>query len=200
MAEASGPHFRLLSSPPAIDPGSDAELVSRAKGDTVAFTALYRRYVTPVYRYCLHRLGDVAAAEDATSDTFLKAFAAIHRCRDGAAFRSWLFTIAHNVVTDSFRARRPAEPIDLADAVADAAPGPETVAELTDAAWAVRSLLARLTPQQARIIELRLAGLKGPEIAKVLDCSLASVKIGQLRGYQRLREVLEQQRGTEETP
>ncbi|MDQ2683471.1 MAG: RNA polymerase sigma factor [Chloroflexota bacterium] len=197
MAEASEPRFRLLSAP-AIDPGSDAELLSRAKGDRVAFAALYRRYVTPVYRYCLHRLGDPSAAEDATSDTFLKAFAALHRCREGAAFRGWLFAIAHNVVTDAWRVHHPTAPIDAAAEVADSEPGPEWMAERTDGTRRVRELLARLTPQQARIVELRLAGLTGPEIAAVLDCSLASVKIGQVRGYQRLRDVLHEQRGEEE--
>ena len=47
----------------------------------------------------------------------------------------------------------------------------------------MRALLAALPPQQARIVELRLAGLTGPEIANVLGCSLAAVKIGQVRGY-----------------
>jgi DNA-directed RNA polymerase specialized sigma24 family protein len=37
---------------------------------------------------------------------------------------------------------------------------------------------------------LRLAGLTSPEIAQVLGCSLASVKIGQIRGYARLREIV----------
>jgi DNA-directed RNA polymerase specialized sigma24 family protein len=45
-------------------------------------------------------------------------------------------------------------------------------------------------PKQARILELRLAGLTSPEIAQVLGCSLASVKIGQIRGYARLREIV----------
>lgn len=193
MAETTGPPIRHLSALPPIELGSDAELVARAKGDSYAFTGLYRRYVPAIYRYCLHRLGDPTAAEDATSETFLKAFAALHRCRDGAAFRSWLFAIAHNVVTDSFRARRPAQPIDLVETVVDSEPGPESIAELTDATREVRELLAHLTPLQARIIELRLAGLTGPEIAEVLDCSLASVKIGQVRGYQRLRDVLRDQ-------
>ncbi len=47
-----------------------------------------------------------------------------------------------------------------------------------------------LVPRQARILELRLAGLTGPEIVEVLGCSLAAVKIGQVRGYARLREIV----------
>ena len=61
---------------------------------------------------------------------------------------------------------------------------------LAEGQRSVEALLSRVTPQQARILELRLAGLTGPEIAEVLDCSLAAVKIGQVRGYGRLREIL----------
>jgi hypothetical protein len=42
------------------------------------------------------------AAEDATSLVFAKALAGLPSYRaDGATFRSWLFTIAHNVVIDA---------------------------------------------------------------------------------------------------
>ena len=37
---------------------------------------------------------------------FLRALAALPSYRAGS-FRSWLFTIAHNVITDALRRRRP---------------------------------------------------------------------------------------------
>ena len=129
-------------------------------------------------------------AEDVTSDIFLKAYTAIGNYREEGSFRSWLFSIAHNTVTDFFRTQRTEEPIELAVQMQDLSPGPERTAELADSDRVVRELLATLTPQQARIIELRLAGLSGPEIARIVGCSLAAVKIGQYRGYTRLRESL----------
>lgn len=45
----------------------DAVLVASAKEDAAAFDALYRRYVTGVYRYCLLRCGNVHDAEDLTA-------------------------------------------------------------------------------------------------------------------------------------
>jgi len=180
-------HYRDTSPPGA---GGDAELVARAKEDPHEFAALYRRHVDAVYRYCAHRLGGRQAAEDATSEIFFKAFTSIRTCRDDRSFRSWLFAIAHNVVTDSYRTRRPNEPIDAAADVLDPSPNPEDEAVAADGERSVLALLARLVPRQARILELRLAGLTGPEIAQVLGCSLAAVKIGQIRGYARLREIV----------
>jgi RNA polymerase sigma-70 factor, ECF subfamily len=190
MAGAFSPQLHLVEAQPATDPIGDSELVARAQGDSEAFAALYRRYIEPVYCYCYHRLSSHAAAEDATSDIFLKAFSGIRGYRNERSFRSWLFAIAHNTVTDSYRAHHPQEPIEAAARVFDPAPSPEDRAEVADGERSVRTLLKQVTPQQARILELRLAGLTGPEIAHVLDCSLASVKIGQVRGYGRLREIL----------
>ena len=168
----------------------DAVLVARAKADPASFAPLYRRYVTAVYRYCYHRLGSAEAAEDATSDVFLKALAALPRRRDDQSFRSWLFAIAHNVVADSYRARRPSEPLDPTAELVDAAPTPEDLALAAEGDRAVRTLLTRLAPDQARVLELRLAGLTGPEVARALGRTHAAVKIAQVRGYARLRKLL----------
>jgi RNA polymerase sigma-70 factor (ECF subfamily) len=164
--------------------------VARAKADPQAFAELYQHYVDPVYRYCAHRLGSHHAAEDATSEIFIKAMRGIHACRDDRAFRSWLFAIAHNVITDTYRAKRPDGSIDGAGEVPDRSPGPEDLALVAEGERSVHALLGQLVPRQARILELRLAGLAGPEIAEVLGCSLAAVKIGQVRGYARLREIV----------
>jgi RNA polymerase sigma-70 factor (ECF subfamily) len=190
MAGAPSPHLQIVEPQPAHVPVCDDELVARAQGDPEAFAVLYRRYVAPVYRYCYHRLSSQMAAEDATSEIFMKAFTGIRGYRQERSFRSWLFAIAHNTVTDNYRAQRPQEPIEAAAWLLDPEPSPEERAMLAEGQRSVQALLSRVTPQQARILELRLAGLTGPEIADVLDCSLAAVKIGQVRGYGRLREIL----------
>jgi len=74
-----------------------------------------------VYRYCYRSLGSQEAAEDATSQIFTQALAALHRYKSGS-FRAWLFTIAHNVVVDEARRRRPASSLDLAETLVDPAP------------------------------------------------------------------------------
>ena len=86
----------------------DARVVALAKSDPRAFAPLYARYFDPVYRYCYRRLGNPEAAADATSHVFAKALAALPGYREDApSFRSWLFAIAHNVISDDLRARRP---------------------------------------------------------------------------------------------
>ena len=166
--------------------GDDADLVARAQADPQAFALLYRRYLDPVHQYCYRRLGSREAAEDATSLVFTKAFASLPAYRAGS-FRSWLFTIAHHVITDDLRARRTVADLEAADDVPDREPMPEEAVVAAEANSAVVRLLDQIPVGQRRVVELRLAGLTGREAAEVLNCSLGAVKIAQVRAYSRLR-------------
>ena len=126
MAGATSPQLHLVDAHAGPDSVGDAELVARAQGDSEAFAALYRRYVTAIYRYCFHRLSSHAAAEDATSEIFLKAFSGIRSYRNERSFRSWLFAIAHNTVTDSYRSYHPQESIEAAARMFDPTGPPRT--------------------------------------------------------------------------
>jgi RNA polymerase sigma-70 factor (ECF subfamily) len=99
-------------------------VVARAQRDPTAFAPLYMAYVEPVYRYCYRRLGSREAAEDATSLVFERALRSLATFR-GGSFRAWLFTIAHNAVTDAYRRRGTNPPFIEAMEVADPAPPPE---------------------------------------------------------------------------
>ena len=172
---------------------TDARLVELAQADSHAFAHLYDRYVEPIYGYCYRRLGNVAAAEDATSTTFFKALNALTRFRQtSGTFRSWLFSIAHNVVLDQYRAsnRRPERPLEEAGEVYDRSPSPEELTVIADEQRRLRQALGALTEDQRQVIELRLAGLDGPEIAQALGKSHSSVRTAQHRALQKLRAVL----------
>jgi RNA polymerase sigma factor (sigma-70 family) len=180
------------------DVTQEAALVAQARDDPQAFAPLYARYLDPVYRYCYRRLGGREAAEDATSIVFAKALTALPRYRDGS-FGGWLFAIAHNVVTDTYRRRRPEAPLVAAGDPVDRDPTPEEAALAADARQTVDTLLSSLPTDQRRVLELRLAGLTGAEIADALGRSVAAIKMLQLRAMTRLRTDLGASRGTKET-
>lgn len=166
---------------------ADARLVAWARQDPQAFTALYDRYFPGVYGYCLSQLGDPDAAEDATSQTFLKALAALPSYRETGRFRSWLFAIAHNAVCDLVGGRRADAPLEAADSVRDPAASPEERAlAVLDLAW-LDAAIARLPADDRRVLELRRAGLSGREIAAVLGIGHEAAKKRQLRAIDRIR-------------
>jgi RNA polymerase sigma-70 factor (ECF subfamily) len=175
--------------------GSDGDLIRAAQADPAAFAALYERYVDAIYRYCASRVGSTADAEDATSQTFARAFGALPGFRarsdlNGGGVRSWLFTIAHNVVVSGYRDHRPTIPLVDAELLVDLDPTPDEQAIAAERRDTLRVAVARLSDDQRRVVELRLAGLSGPEIAAVLGRSHGAVKMLQFRAIDRLRELL----------
>jgi RNA polymerase sigma-70 factor (ECF subfamily) len=166
----------------------DECLVIAAKVDPRDFAPLYSRYFDPVYRYCFRRLGHPEAAADATGQIFAKALAALPGYRDDArSFRSWIFAIAHNVLIDEDRARRLTTTLEAAANVVARAPSLEDEIVTAEVGTTIRHLLAQLPPDQRQVMELRLAGLTGPEIADAVCRSLGSIKIAQVRAFTRLR-------------
>jgi RNA polymerase sigma-70 factor (ECF subfamily) len=193
-AEATVPHLlRTRANSPTVaeaDPiRPDAELVALARQDIRQFALLYARYLDAVHRYCHRRLGNREAAEDATSLIFTNALAAFPQYRD-ISFRAWLFTIAHHVVTDRYRRSRPEASLDLEVELRDGAPSPEELALAADERQRVLALLNQLPDHQRQIVELRLAGLTGIEIAQALGRSRANVDVSQYRAVVRLRTLL----------
>ena len=183
---SSLPSLEIRGIAPILE--EDARLVALAKTDPRAFAPLYARYFDPIYRYCYRHLGHPEAAADAAAQVFAKTLAALPGYREEApSFRSWLFAIAHNVIADDLRARRPVAPMAAAAHVAASDPSPEDVVLTDEAGCTVQALLAQLPPDQRQILELRLAGLTGPEIAAALGRSLGAVKIAQVRAFARLR-------------
>jgi RNA polymerase sigma factor (sigma-70 family) len=164
----------------------DVALVADARRDRRAFGALYDRYAERVYSYCLHRLDSREAAEDATSLIFTRAIAGLHRFQ-GGSFAAWLFAIAHNTVANVYRERRPEAPLEAIGEIASPSSSPEDLALGRDDQRLVRELLGSLPADQRRVIELRLAGLTGAEIAEALGRSLASIKMLQARALARMR-------------
>jgi RNA polymerase sigma-70 factor (ECF subfamily) len=167
----------------------DGSAVARAKLDRAAFEPLYRAYLGPIYGYCYHRLGDVAAAEDATQQVFTQALARLHTCRD-TSFRSWLFSIAHNLTIDLARSARRTAPIEEADAISSGAASPEELAIQNDLASRLHAALTHLTPEQRDVITLRFSGLSSPETARVLNSTDAAVRQIQHRALVKLRTLM----------
>ncbi|MGB3327833.1 MAG: sigma-70 family RNA polymerase sigma factor [Thermomicrobiales bacterium] len=180
---------------PSPDPdGSDAQLVARARlGDAQAFALLYRRYLPRVYDFTASRLATRDQAEDATQTIFLKALQALPTCRDPEHFAGWLFAIARNVVTDTYRTGRvPLTPLDETPDLIDPAISPETAALQADWARELDRLRHHcLRPGDRDLLDLRLQGLNDHEIAIALNRSHGAVRTAQHRMVQRLRVCLD---------
>lgn len=184
--------------------GDELTVIAASLRDPRAFAPIYEKYFPLVHGYCLRRLSTPENAADATSQIFVNAIQSLPKfkpnpSRSGSSFRSWLFTIARNVVIDSYRRTRPHLSLDktaaddetnLAHLIADSDPTPEELAIASETRSNLETMLTKLPDRQAAIIELRLAGLTNAEIADVLNLSYPAVRSAQYRAMLTLRELL----------
>jgi RNA polymerase sigma-70 factor (ECF subfamily) len=76
--------------------------VAAARGDRIALHALIRATQVDVWRFCAH-LGDRAAADDLTQETYVRMLRALPAFHGDASARTWLLAIARHTVADSIR-------------------------------------------------------------------------------------------------
>ena len=82
----------------------DTDLVRQAQdGDRTAFEELVRRTSRLAYARLYLETGDAHRAEDLLQETLLLAYRSLRQLTDPAGFRSWLLTIAQNVLVDAAR-------------------------------------------------------------------------------------------------
>jgi len=77
-------------------PDVDDLLDHHAPNDAVVIETIIRAYYAPIYRLASSILNDVAEADDATQEIFIKAAFNLDRYRTGTNFKAWLYAIAVN--------------------------------------------------------------------------------------------------------
>ena len=177
---------------PVSDPSRDDErdLVERAKRDPRQFGALYDRHFQQIYRFVYSRVREQTAAEDVTSEIFMKALKAMPRYQDtGRPFAAWLYQIAVNAIADRYRTLRTAQPLDDFHDLSVAGPALDELAVHRDEIRRIWTLVESLPLQQRTALVLKFQeDMKIEDIAVAMGKSAGAVKLLIHRGVSRLRE------------
>lgn len=189
---------RTIQPVPHMTPAEkELQLIERAKQDPRAFAPLYDTYADMVWRFAMSRLQDKERAADVTSQTFVKAIKSLPRFDakmqgDGTSFPPWLMMIARNSIIDDQRRHRPSADIEnpaiAPQLVANSTP--EQIVIRRDEQRRVRQAISQLSPKQQRMVELRIAGYSGREIADIMGMTLNGVRTAHSRAYKKLRDLL----------
>lgn len=155
----------------------EALMMAFAAGAAEAFDRLYARHRGAVYRFFLRQLAR-EDAEEAHQETWMRIIGARTTYRPTSEFRRFLFTVAHNVLTDHWRrqSRRPPSADDGAveQLVADADPVADT--ERAQRVREFSALLAALPAAQREAFLLREeGGLTSAQIAAVTHVAVEAV-------------------------
>lgn len=173
----------------------ETRLVLRAANcDREAFSELYDRYFTRIYRYVRLRVDNQTDAEDLTETVFLNALRAISRFRPKheASFAAWLFKLAHSAVVDCRRRTHDAVSLDMTPDIPDESAhdaGAQLEWHLT--ITELRSALLALTEEQREVVLLRFVeGLSAREVGDIMGKHENAVRGMQFRAIETLRRVL----------
>jgi RNA polymerase sigma-70 factor, ECF subfamily len=170
-------------------------LVAAQAGNEEAFGQLIEPYRRALETHCYRMLGSAQDAEDLAQETLLRAWRALGRFEPRAQIQTWLYRIATNACLDEL-ARRPRRPEPL-DPFPDL-PADEGVPTYDpEARYAMRegmelALLRAIQElpgrQRAVLIFRDVLGWSAPEVADLLESSVASVN----SALQRARTATEQ--------
>ena len=171
----------------------DYWLTQARRGSGSALRAIYNAMVGEVSGYV--RAKGATDVDVATNEVFYRAFSRLDKFTGSpSGFRSWVFTIANNLLIDEHRKRmrRPQVAASLDERAHDVAGGnteSEAISRL--AADDVAALLSDLTEGQQDVMKLRIiAGLTLSETAEVLGRPVGAVKSLQHRAVEVLRAKL----------
>lgn len=162
-------------------------------GNTDAFLSLVRRYERRLLFFLKRFEHDPDKALDLLQEVWLTAWKTRTSIRSCAAFRTWIYRIAHGKVVSSIRSemrrrRTEQQRIDL----------PEVDVEYCGSAFETAELvhfgLSRISAEHREVLTLRfLEEMTLVEIAEVVDCPLGTVKSRLHYASEEMMTVIEEQ-------
>lgn len=161
---------------------TDDELMQRVscKDDDRAFDLLYRRHARRLMGFFFRQLDrNEAVAADFTQDAFMRIWTARNKFV-GTNFRTWLFTIAFNLVKNHYRHAEHQQHYEQFLALHQAVTEDSNVVETLDGEAFDRALkqeLERMSPDALLLFSLRFEEeLSVPQIAEVMAIPEGTVK------------------------
>jgi RNA polymerase sigma-70 factor (ECF subfamily) len=157
-----------------------AESQPRANGTA---DAVYRAHARAIYGFIYVKVGSREAAEDLTSEVFLRAVSHLDPTREERSILAWLYRVATNLVNDYWRSHHGAQVIELDEARLQRAapPPPDMIRQEETTRRAVR-ILEQLPNNYGLVLRCRLLdGMSVAETARHMNTTEANVKVMQHR-------------------
>ena len=171
---------------------TDAMFVRRVlDGDTAAFTTLVDRHAAACTRFATRMLGNREDAEDATQETFLRAYRSLARYEERQAFRTWLFQILINRCRTAAVRRERRHRMFLVDDNAVASASVRPAAEASDLRAELQRVVDALDPDQREAFLLKhVEQLSYDEMAAATGVGVSALKMRVKRGCDRMQRML----------
>ncbi|MDK2964061.1 MAG: polymerase sigma-70 factor, subfamily [Verrucomicrobiota bacterium] len=178
----------------------DAKLLAAyRKGDAEALGTLVEKYKRPLFGFILRISEGREDADEVFQEVWVRAIKNMNRYRQKNLL-SWLFRIAHNLMIDRVRRRKPVLSFEtpateggiaVGELLAASQPGPDRETGGRDLGARIESAAAGLPIEQREVFWLRMqAGLSFREIAKIQKCSINTALARMQYAVSKLRKEL----------
>lgn len=174
---------------------SDIQIIQKTlAGDQQAYSSLVSKYQNYMYTVCLNILKNKPDAEEATQDTFIKAYKKLATYKDESKFSSWLYKIAYRNCLDMLRKRKNTTDIDeVAYGLADSG-NVSGELEQDEMKQQIRAAIKELNPREAGLITMfYLEELSVKELAETTGMQLSNVKVILFRARIKLATIISEQ-------
>jgi RNA polymerase sigma-70 factor (ECF subfamily) len=153
-------------------------------GDKNAFDKLTFKYQSSIRRFLLNLTGgDGPLSDDLAQETFIKAYLNISSFKGLSGFSTWLYRIAYNAYYDSIRVQKHYSDINEYEIDNLHQTQNEFSAEKMDIYKALKLLRKE---EQTAVLLFYMEDKTHPEIAKIMNCPLGTVKTYILKGKEKL--------------
>ena len=171
---------------------TDAALVLAYRGgDERSATELVGRHATALARFLGGAGADHGDLDDLVQETFIRAFRALEGWRGEAAFRSWLLSIASNLLKDQYRRRRGRIHVSLEDHDLAAGDDPAATLDASEAEGRMQQGLTTLPRLQREVFLLRAQqGMDYEAIAQALGTTPGSARVHYHHAVKKLKELV----------
>ena len=180
------------------DDRDESNLIRRvAAGDAAAFRDLYRRYHRRVFAYVSRITRRPDRAEEVVDDVLLAVWRGAERFDERSKPSSWILGIAYRQALKTLRRGRSIETREECanDETLASLParteGPEAAAERRELGVIFQRALGELSAEQRAVVVLTFHyGYTYPEIARILDCPVNTVKTRMFHARRKLHAAL----------
>lgn len=172
----------------------DPELLAAwREGDVRAGQELFSRYFEPVSRFFANKVS--TDHDDLIQETFEACLRGRDRLRSDSSFRSYLFSVAFNVLKAYFRRKRAGDHVTElgSSSIHDLAPGPSTLVGAVEQEQLLLDGLRRIPMDLQVVLEMRYwEEMSSAEIGAALGIPAATARSRLLRGRELLERAIAQ--------
>ena len=169
----------------------ESGLIEQVKrGDQRAFQELFRPFKNKAFGLCFSLVGNTEDARDVLQEVLIKVYKNIRHFRGNSSFYTWFYAIVVNTARDFLRKKKNQQSRlneDIADLGANPA-GPVLNEELKG--LLERSLSTLAERQRLSFVMRHVHGMKIEQIARILHCRPATVKVHLFRAVRNLQKKL----------